>query len=163
MSIFTRLTLFIALAVIAIATFIVFTANQISEQDKLTLDYRELARKENAINRIQANILKQRIASLDYRKTSDKKALDKITHMTDIDLVITDVIMPNVDGIEVLNAMKKEYPNIPVIVISGGGRVSADMYLKSAKVLGARAIMQKPIDNDLLLKTIDEVLAESQA
>jgi len=86
-----------------------------------------------------------------------------LTHMTDIDLVITDVIMPNVDGIEVLNAMKKEYPNIPVIVISGGGRVSADMYLKSAKVLGARAIMQKPIDNDLLLQTIDEVLAESQA
>ena len=78
MRIFTRLYLFIALAFIAIGSFIVFTAYQISEQDRLTLDYRELARKENAINRIQANILKQRIASLDYRKTSDKKALDQI-------------------------------------------------------------------------------------
>jgi len=77
MSIFTRLYLFIALAVIAISSLIVFTTYQISEQDQLTLDYRELARKENAINRIQANILKQRIGSLDYRKTSDKKALDQ--------------------------------------------------------------------------------------
>ena len=78
MSIFTRLTLFIALAVIAIASLIFFTAIQISEQDKLTLDYRELARKENAINRIQANTLEKRVAALAYRKNSDKEALDPL-------------------------------------------------------------------------------------
>ena len=84
MSIFTRLYLFIALAVIAIASLIVFTTYQISEQDQLTLDYGELARKENAINRIQANTLEKRVAALIYRKTSDKEALDPLAQRNKI-------------------------------------------------------------------------------
>lgn len=86
-----------------------------------------------------------------------------LSHMQDIDLVITDVIMPNVDGIEVLNAMKKKHPSIPVIVISGGGRISADMYLQSAKVIGAKEVLHKPIDTDALINTVDKVLSEAKA
>jgi DNA-binding NtrC family response regulator len=86
-----------------------------------------------------------------------------LSHMQDIDLVITDVIMPNVDGIEVLNAMKKEHPSIPVIVISGGGRISADMYLSSAKAIGAKEVLHKPIDTDALIKVVDHVLSKAKA
>ena len=86
-----------------------------------------------------------------------------LSHMQDIDLVITDVIMPNVDGIEVLNAIKKEHPSIPVIVISGGGRISADMYLQSAKLIGAKEVLRKPIDTDALINAVDKALNQAKA
>ena len=86
-----------------------------------------------------------------------------LSHMQDIDLVITDVIMPNVDGIEVLNAIKKEHPSIPVIVISGGGRISADMCLQSAKLIGATEVLHKPIDTDALINAVDKALNQAKA
>ena len=68
------------------------------------------------------------------------------------DLVITDIVMPEVDGIELLLSLRKINPDIRVIVMSGGNRGHADTYLQMADKLGANAILNKPFElSDLLV------------
>jgi CheY-like chemotaxis protein len=74
------------------------------------------------------------------------------------DLVITDLIMPGKDGIETIQELKKEFPDIKVIAISGGGRLGPQDYLHLAKMLGARRTLTKPINLTELLKAIEEIL-----
>lgn len=85
-----------------------------------------------------------------------------LRHMLNTDLVITDVIMPTTDGIEVLNTIKQTHPHVPVIVISGGGRMKSDVYLGSAKVIGAKAVLQKPVEPDELINTVNHVLNDAK-
>jgi DNA-binding NtrC family response regulator len=73
------------------------------------------------------------------------------------DLVITDIIMDNKDGLEVIRAIKNSYPEIKVIAISGGGKLSAEIYLKIASLLGAVSIFQKPFSMNDLLKEISNI------
>lgn len=77
-----------------------------------------------------------------------------------IDLVITDVLMPGTDGIEVLVTLKRLRPKLKFIVISGGGRTGTTDFLVLAKELGADGILHKPFDDmdlkDLLTKILDE-------
>jgi CheY-like chemotaxis protein len=74
------------------------------------------------------------------------------------DLVITDLIMPGKDGIETIQELKKEFPDIKVIAVSGGGRLGPQDYLHLAKMLGARRTLTKPINLTELLKAIEEIL-----
>ncbi len=77
------------------------------------------------------------------------------------DLVITDIVMPEKDGIETITDLKRTHPEVKVIAISGGERrpegVSRN-YLHSAKLLGANRAMQKPISNEDLLTAVRELL-----
>ena len=74
------------------------------------------------------------------------------------DLVITDIIMPEKDGLEVILELKKSYPDVPIIAISGGGKNSSSHYLDMAKLLGANAIFEKPIDKEELLNAVKKYL-----
>ncbi len=74
------------------------------------------------------------------------------------DMVITDLIMPNKEGIETIRDLRREFPNVKIIAVSGGGRIGPDSYLKMAKGVGALRTLIKPIDRTALLKTIEEVL-----
>ncbi len=75
-----------------------------------------------------------------------------------VDLVITDIVMPKKEGIEVLSELKKKYPGLPAIVISGGGLNSPDCYLSVARLLGAYAIFEKPFENGELIDTVKKAL-----
>ncbi len=77
-----------------------------------------------------------------------------------IDLVITDIIMPMKDGIETIMVLRRAYPNLPVIAISGGGRFSSYDHLNLAQKLGARAVLTKPFDGRSLLNTVANVLGQ---
>lgn len=74
------------------------------------------------------------------------------------DVVVTDVVMPNKDGIEVLVALKKDDKEPKIIVISGGGRTSARDYLEMADVIGADATLQKPFTATELIGAVEGVL-----
>jgi len=74
------------------------------------------------------------------------------------DLIITDIIMPDQDGIGTINTLRQKYPYIKIIAISGGGRMISKDYLKIAKMLGAHHVMQKPFDNQELLDKIKELI-----
>ena len=73
------------------------------------------------------------------------------------DLVITDIIMPERDGVEVICKAKEKYPKLKIIAISGGGRISAHDYLKIAKQLGANSILTKPFSSNDLISEINRV------
>ena len=77
-------------------------------------------------------------------------------------LVVTDLLMPDKDGLEVLGHVRKKFPKIPVIVMSGGGRMPHGEYLRMAKTFGARAVLEKPFENEMLLKMIKDLLAEKK-
>ncbi len=76
------------------------------------------------------------------------------------DVVLTDVYMPEMDGIELLVAIQEAEPGLPVIVVSGGGFASADFVLEDAAQLGADAILSKPFERSVVLDTIRRVLEE---
>lgn len=69
------------------------------------------------------------------------------------DLVITDLIMPEEDGLKVIMKIREKKPEIKVVAISGGGKAGPGSYLSLAKALGADAVFPKPFSvADLILK-----------
>lgn len=74
------------------------------------------------------------------------------------DLVITDLIMPGKEGIETIRDLRREFPNVKIIAVSGGGRIGPDSYLKMAKGVGALCTLSKPIDRSGLLDAVKEVM-----
>ena len=82
----------------------------------------------------------------------------RIYRQNPADLIITDLIMPNKDGIGVIIDLKKEFPNVKIIAMSGGGLNKPEGYLKGAKKLGAACTLTKPIDRGEMLKAIKDVL-----
>lgn len=75
-----------------------------------------------------------------------------------IDIVVTDLLMPELDGIELIFNLRKTRPNLRVIAISGGGQLPPDGYLKIAQRGGARRILIKPFELRELLIAIEEEL-----
>ena len=87
-----------------------------------------------------------------------------ITHFKPLitDLVVTDLIMPEEDGLKVVIKLRELKPSIKIIAISGGGKVGPGSYLNLAKALGADAIYSKPFSiNDLIAK-IEQLLENEQ-
>jgi CheY-like chemotaxis protein len=75
-----------------------------------------------------------------------------------IDIVLTDILMPQRDGVEVLREAKRRWPGLPVIAISGGGWIGATELLGMAERLGADQVLQKPVRRDDLIRAVDEAL-----
>jgi DNA-binding NtrC family response regulator len=75
------------------------------------------------------------------------------------DLVITDILMPDKEGIETIMEIRRMAPDIKIIAISGGGRIGSDSYLDLARKLGAIETFSKPIDRKKLVAVLDNVLA----
>jgi len=74
------------------------------------------------------------------------------------DLIITDLIMPNKDGIGMIIDLHKEYPDVKIIAMSGGGLNKPEGYLKGAKKLGAACTLTKPIDREKMLRAVKNTL-----
>lgn len=74
------------------------------------------------------------------------------------DLVITDINMPEMDGIEIINELRAAGTPVPVIAISGGGRLPKELLLGDASILGAVATLEKPFELAALLGTVDRLL-----
>jgi DNA-binding NtrC family response regulator len=74
------------------------------------------------------------------------------------DLVITDIIMPEQEGIQTITEMRKAKPDAKIIVISGSGRIGNIDFLRIAQHLGACDAIAKPFDPDDLLKRVRHCL-----
>ena len=76
------------------------------------------------------------------------------------DLVITDVVMPERDGLEVIMTLKRLFPHVRIIVMSGGAaRLDINNLLRTAKALGADRMLSKPLDFTKLQGVVQELLA----
>jgi CheY-like chemotaxis protein len=73
-------------------------------------------------------------------------------------LIITDILMPERDGYDLINIAKTNYPSTKVIAISGGGYISSDAYLDMATNAGADGVLSKPFDVDKLIGMVLKVL-----
>jgi CheY-like chemotaxis protein len=108
-----------------------------------------------------------------------KKMLEKAGHEVDValngkegmtifernkpDLLITDIIMPEKEGLETIFELRRKYPDLKIIAISGGGRIGPDGYLPGAKLLGANAVFTKPLIPKEFLQTISDLLGEKKS
>ena len=72
-------------------------------------------------------------------------------------LIISDILMPNVEGIETISTLRREEPSIPIIAISGG---VVPLYLRAAAKLGATASLEKPFSVDALRLLVEKLLAD---
>jgi DNA-binding response OmpR family regulator len=75
------------------------------------------------------------------------------------DLVITDIIMPNMDGFETIIELRRSAPDTKVVAISGGGHMRGEDYLGVAHRLGAAKTLVKPFGSDVLLETCQSLLS----
>jgi CheY-like chemotaxis protein len=73
------------------------------------------------------------------------------------DLVITDIFMPESDGLEVIQWLRAELPHLRVIAISGSD-YQGNSYLKAARLLGASRVLPKPFELSRLVELIEELL-----
>ncbi len=74
-------------------------------------------------------------------------------------LVITDIIMPEKEGIETILDLRRMHGNLKIIAISGGGRTNAMDNLRSAHLLGAERTFEKPFENSEILQAIKEIIS----
>ncbi len=113
---------------------------------------------EEAIRTMVRAVLKTDTRS--FSEAANGHAAQALLDTDTFDLVISDVIMPDCDGIELIMAIRRKLPDIPVIVMSGGGRVNAAHYLNLAAKLGAMSIFEKPFNTVKLRTTVTEILGD---
>ena len=82
--------------------------------------------------------------------------MDKFRAMP-TDVVITDIIMREKGGFEIIWSLRREYPEVKIIAISGGGAIAKSDVLKSAKKMGAHGCLQKPFEAEELIATLKEL------
>jgi len=75
------------------------------------------------------------------------------------DIVVTDIIMPQMEGIETITRLRRIAPACKIIAVSGGGRVGASNYLKLAQHMGADLVLPKPFKQDQILTAVHTLLA----
>lgn len=76
------------------------------------------------------------------------------------DLVITDILMPNKEGVETIFELRRDFPDVKIIVISGGGKIKAEDCIKTvSSIPNVRRTFRKPFALQDLLKAVKEILA----
>jgi CheY-like chemotaxis protein len=92
------------------------------------------------------------------RCENGKKAIDFLAH-EHADLLITDIIMPEMDGVETVRAALQLQPELPILAISGGGSFDPADYLGMAQAFGATAVLPKPFRPADLVAMVAKLLA----
>jgi CheY-like chemotaxis protein len=83
----------------------------------------------------------------------------QICQTQQIDLVITDLLMPEQEGIETILKIRNDYPKMPILAMSGGGRMAGTMdILHTAKLLGAHKTFSKPFNPIELVETVKQLI-----
>jgi len=96
----------------------------------------------------------------DVRLARDgRDALEQVSRQTP-DLIVTDIIMPDMEGLEIIAALQKTNPHIRIIAVSGVGRGNDVSYLDYAEKLGAYATLTKPFRREDLLRIVHEAIGD---
>jgi two-component system, chemotaxis family, chemotaxis protein CheY len=96
----------------------------------------------------------------DVRAAGDGKKALELQAASPADVLITDLFMPEKEGLETIGEFRRRYPTVAIIAISGGSpvlRQEAPDYLEIAKGLGARATLQKPFSGETLAAAVDSL------
>ncbi len=106
------------------------------------------------------NMLRQTLERKGYEVAvaPDGKEGLRIYRENPSDLIVTDLLMPEKEGIETIAELRRDFPDVKIIAISGGGRLDPEQYLRMAKSFGAQYTFAKPVEREELLKAIQELL-----
>jgi CheY-like chemotaxis protein len=99
----------------------------------------------------------------DVQEASNGKAGLALYRQWATDIVITDIVMPDVEGLEVIRELRKTDPTVRIIAMSGGGIGSAEKYLALAQTFGAGSVLNKPFTQEELMTVVADALARPQA
>jgi CheY-like chemotaxis protein len=102
-------------------------------------------------------------AGYEVASASDGDVGMQLMRQQPFDLVITDLYMPNKEGLETIVELKREFPHAQIIAISGGNPSAGMDYLEVAAKLGARKVLAKPIERETLLASVGELLDTAPA
>jgi CheY-like chemotaxis protein len=107
------------------------------------------------------NMLKQTFerAGYDVATAANGRIGIQLYRDNPFDVVVTDLIMPDMEGIETITHLRKNHPGVKIIAISGGGRNRPDDYLHLAQKLGAARTFSKPVDRQELLDAVQQLVA----
>lgn len=98
------------------------------------------------------------IKGYDVSTASNGKEAKELYQNNNFDVIITDIIMPDVDGYEVILDLRRMGMSDRTIAVSGGGRTAADDYLATAKHFDVAATFNKPIDLQALRTKVEEII-----
>ena len=113
---------------------------------------------EEDIRQVMAEIL----SSMGYSVTCAVDGLKGVRELGKkrFDLAVTDMLMPEHDGIEFIREAKKRFPQVKLVAMSGGGVIAGSSYLTMATAFGVDAIMEKPFDIAKVLNVVEDLLAQ---
>jgi CheY-like chemotaxis protein len=100
------------------------------------------------------------------------EALEQLQR-TPMDLVITDIIMPKMNGVQAIESIRRAFPMVRIVAISGGGNfgvagyqptaIATNAYLRSAEEAGAHVVLTKPFESDDLIEVVEKLLGVGHA
>ena len=100
------------------------------------------------------------------------EALEQLKR-TPMDLVITDIIMPKMNGVQAIESIRRAFPMVRIVAISGGGNfgvagyqptaIATNAYLRSAEEAGAHVVLTKPFEFDDLIEVVERLLGVGHA
>ncbi len=99
-------------------------------------------------------------AGYDVTASANGQEAERIYRQEPSDLIITDLFMPEKEGMEIIMELRRDYPDVKIIAISGAGSLGATEYLEMAMMIGASRTLAKPFGQEQLLSTVRELLAE---
>ena len=86
------------------------------------------------------------------------EGLQTVKKESGIELVITDLIMPEKEGLETIRELRKDFSHVKIMAISGGGKIDSENYLVIAKGFGADLTLNKPFSRQELLDSIKKLM-----
>ncbi len=115
-------------------------------------------------DKILAAAIQRALQEMNYSVTLASNGIQGVKWMESesFDLVISDVLMPDMDGIEVALYMNKAKKNIKLIMMSGGGKIESDFYLQVASKLCANYVIPKPFSIEQLKTLITNLLEKDK-
>ena len=111
--------------------------------------------------KLTRQMLREALETQGYQvlEASDGNQALSINRADPCPLVITDILMPDKEGLETIMEWRREFPEAKIIAISGGGAAGRINYLEAAQKLGAQAALQKPFKLKKLFETVEDLLA----
>jgi DNA-binding NtrC family response regulator len=103
------------------------------------------------------------LAGFDVCAVPDGRRVPQILRERSVDLVITDLVMPERDGLETMTELHYSHPRLPVIAISGDTPLNTSLYLTLAEKLGASRVLAKPFKMTELIRAARETIAATAA
>lgn len=93
-------------------------------------------------------------------EAEDGRSALRVLAEQEVDLVITDILMSDIEGIELILSLQRSHQGLPIIAMSGGGRLMPESYLKLARASGASKVLAKPFEISELTGAVRELLGE---